>query len=573
MAEVYYRKWRPRRLDQVVGQEPVTQTLRQAVSLGRVAHAYLFCGPRGTGKTSTARILAKAVNCLHPENGEPDNSCRLCLAVDQSRALDLIEIDAASNRGIDDIRNLSDKIHFTPNEGRYKVYIIDEVHMLTEPAFNALLKTLEEPPGHAILVLATTEAHKVPLTVISRCQRFDFRRISGDRTIGKLRELCGNEGIEVDDDALALIARNAGGSLRDAENLLEQSVVSYGSPVTEKQVRGLLGLGGDEMALDLADHVIRKEPTEGLRLIGQVAEQGSDLRQLHRGVMDYLRGALLIKTGADGSLGYPAETHARLASLVDAAAPGHLVRSLRAFAAADMRRDASSPLPLELALVEVCSDPEEPVYENAPAAAAPAAADRVASPPSGYAAPRSEARPAASPPPRPRQPPRTEPRQRHDSRWEDQGPPPAEPAARLEHQWSRIVGELRHTGSRFKLGALLRGCRNRTVSDEAITLAFPFASHVERMQSELDDPQTRKRLEEVFEKFMDRSYQVQVMLTADPGGSPSGSVARRSNLVRAAQAMGARVVGEKEDDTHGEQKDDPPSPAAATAYGKDSGGA
>ena len=366
MAEVYYRKWRPRRLDQVVGQEPVTQTLRQAVSLGRVAHAYLFCGPRGTGKTSTARILAKAVNCLHPENGEPDNSCRLCLAVDQSRALDLIEIDAASNRGIDDIRNLSDKIHFTPNEGRYKVYIIDEVHMLTEPAFNALLKTLEEPPGHAILVLATTEAHKVPLTVISRCQRFDFRRISGDRTIGKLRELCGNEGIEVDDDALALIARNAGGSLRDAENLLEQSVVSYGSPVTEKQVRGLLGLGGDEMALDLADHVIRKEPTEGLRLIGQVAEQGSDLRQLHRGVMDYLRGALLIKTGADGSLGYPAETRARLASLVDAADQGHLVRSLRAFAAADMRRDASSPLPLELALVEVCSDPEEPVYEKPP---------------------------------------------------------------------------------------------------------------------------------------------------------------------------------------------------------------
>ena len=170
--------------------------MRQAVSLGRVAHAYLFCGPRGTGKTSTARILAKAVNCLSLQGGEPDNECELCRAINEGHALDLIEIDAASNRGIDDIRNLSDKIHYTPNEARYKVYIIDEVHMLTEPAFNALLKTLEEPPGHAIFILATTEAHKVPLTIISRCQRFDFRRIPLDRMVDKLTDLCAGEGIE-----------------------------------------------------------------------------------------------------------------------------------------------------------------------------------------------------------------------------------------------------------------------------------------------------------------------------------------------------------------------------------------
>ena len=162
MSEVYYRKWRPRRLVDVVGQEPVTRTLRQAVALGRVAHAYLFCGPRGTGKTSTARILAKAVNCLAPQEGEPDNECVVCRSMNEGRALDLIEIDAASNRGIDDIRELSERVRFSPGEARYKVYIIDEVHMLTEPAFNALLKTLEEPPDHAIFVLATTESHKVP---------------------------------------------------------------------------------------------------------------------------------------------------------------------------------------------------------------------------------------------------------------------------------------------------------------------------------------------------------------------------------------------------------------------------
>ena len=234
MSEVYYRKWRPRTLAEVVGQGPVTKTIRQAVAQGRVAHAYLFCGPRGTGKTSTARILAKAVNCLAPREGEPDNECAICQAINEGRALDLIEIDAASNRGIDDIRELSDKIRFSPGEARYKVYIIDEVHMLTEAAFNALLKTLEEPPAHAIFVLATTESHKVPPTVISRCQRFDFRRIPLEVMVEKLRELCRGEGIEAQGEALALIARTARGSLRDAENLLEQAAVSYGSPLSDE---------------------------------------------------------------------------------------------------------------------------------------------------------------------------------------------------------------------------------------------------------------------------------------------------------------------------------------------------
>ena len=198
MSEVLYRKWRPKSLSEVVGQDTVTKTLRQAVSSGRLAHAYLFCGPRGTGKTSTARILAKAVNCLHPVDGEPDNECDRCQAIIEGRALDMIEIDAASNRGIDDIRDLSDKITFMPSEFRYKVYIVDEVHMLTEQAFNALLKTLEEPPDHAMFILATTEVHKVPLTIVSRCQRYDFRRLSLEAITDKLAELCAAEEVEPD---------------------------------------------------------------------------------------------------------------------------------------------------------------------------------------------------------------------------------------------------------------------------------------------------------------------------------------------------------------------------------------
>ena len=274
MSEVLYRKWRPTRLDEVVGQEMVSRTLRNAIDQGRTAHAYLFCGPRGTGKTSTARILAKALNCLNPQQGEPDNECATCTAINEGRAMDLLEIDAASNRGIDDIRNLRDRVSYGPTEGRYKIYIIDEVHMLTAEAFNALLKTLEEPPEHSIFILATTEAHKVPLTIVSRCQRFDFRRIPLDASIAKLTELSREEGVEASPEALALIARESAGSLRDAENLLERALISYGSNLTEEHLRDLLELGSDEQALELAGHAAAKSAKEGLTLINRIAGEG-----------------------------------------------------------------------------------------------------------------------------------------------------------------------------------------------------------------------------------------------------------------------------------------------------------
>ena len=356
MAEVLYRKWRPRSLSEVVGQDTVTKTLRQAVSTGRLAHAYLFCGPRGTGKTSTARILAKAVNCLDPVDGEPDNECDRCQAIIENRALDMIEIDAASNRGIDDIRDLSDKITFMPAEFRYKVYIVDEVHMLTEQAFNALLKTLEEPPDHAMFILATTEVHKVPLTIVSRCQRYDFRRLSLEAITNKLAELCMAEEVEAGEDALELIARHSTGSLRDAENLLEQAVVSYGSPLTVDQVSDMLDLSGDEDALDLCEHVVNRNVSEGLSVINRVATQGADLRQLQRAVTEFLRVVMLTSAGAGDHSGFSDSTVARLSSLSAAADQAHVLGALKAFSEVDMRRDTSSPLPLELALMEASVD-------------------------------------------------------------------------------------------------------------------------------------------------------------------------------------------------------------------------
>ncbi|GAI10220.1 unnamed protein product, partial [marine sediment metagenome] len=266
-SQVFYRKWRPQTLAEIVGQEQVTQTLSNALKSGRVSHAYLFYGPRGTGKTSTGRILAKAVNCLTNGKGEPCNTCEICRAITEGRALDVIEIDAASNRGIDEIRDLREKVNYAPNQARHKVYIIDEVHMLTKEASNALLKTLEEPPPYVIFILATTEVHKVLPTILSRCQRFDFRRISQADVVSKLTRICSAEGIHIEPEGLRLIAKSATGSLRDAENLLEQLTTYYGTEVELRQVQAILGITGDERAKELIRHIVNNDISAGVSTI------------------------------------------------------------------------------------------------------------------------------------------------------------------------------------------------------------------------------------------------------------------------------------------------------------------
>ena len=301
--EVLYRTWRPRRFADVVGQDPVTTTLRNAVAAGAPAHAYLFSGPRGTGKTSTGRILAKAVNCEAPAAGEADDECPSCLAFNRGQALDLIELDAASNRGIDEIRQLRESTGYAPNLARYKVYLIDEVHMLTEPAFNALLKTLEEPPPHVIFVLATTEPHKIPATILSRCQRFDFRRISLTVAVERLRAIVEGEGLTVADGGLDLIARQATGSLRDAINLLDQLVAYHGRDLTIDAVRSGLGLVVDDRAGEVARAAITRDLARGLELLAGVRDDGIEVRAFVREVVSTLRNVLMLKAGAGDQLG------------------------------------------------------------------------------------------------------------------------------------------------------------------------------------------------------------------------------------------------------------------------------
>ncbi len=302
MVKALYRKWRPQDWDEVAAQEHVIQTLRNAVLNDRVAHAYLFAGPRGTGKTTCARLLAKAVNCLDIDLAKrPCNACEHCQSLTTGRFMDLIEIDAASNTSVDDVRDLRDKINFSPSQGRYKVYIIDEVHMLSTAAFNALLKTLEEPPPHAIFILATTEIHKIPATVLSRCQRHEFRRIPLNIIVDHLKKKCESEGIQVDEKVFTEIARQATGSLRDAISLLDQ-LTSTSQTITLEIAQTVLGTATSMRVVEIISALIEKDSAKGLTQINQALDSGTDPRQLARQIVTYLRNILLYKMGNTGQV-------------------------------------------------------------------------------------------------------------------------------------------------------------------------------------------------------------------------------------------------------------------------------
>ena len=552
MSKVLYRKWRPRQLNQLIGQNSTSQTLKRAVSSSRVAHAYLFCGPRGTGKTSTARILAMAVNCRDPQNGEPDNSCDICVSIVEGRALDLIEIDAASNRGIDDIRNLSDKVRFTPSEARFKVYIIDEVHMLTSPAFNALLKTLEEPPEHAIFILATTEVHKIPLTIISRCQRFDFRRIPQDLMQNKLLELCESEGVNVSDQALALIARRSSGSLRDAENLLEQAIVSYNGTITDDNIRDMTGLQDDQTAILLSTHVINNDMAQALTKLNNLSSNGADLAELHRSMIEYLRCLLLLKTGAGGVEGYSEQTTNDMQNVASSTSLSRLINTLKIFASVDMRRDNSSSLPLELAFIQSAEidqlNPPQAVtsVKNPPKSPSQQNSSQKNIEESSLNHPKETIAKSLPTPPVQMPPGQTSKPDTYQQEYPDQSSNTQ--ATELDNKWNDIVRELRLIGNRFKLGALLRGCKNREASDGLLTIRFPYISHVERVKEELGDPVTRKQVEEILERIMDRPYKIEVALSSDSATTVPEKLSDTSPLVRAARSKGAQVISEREEE-------------------------
>jgi DNA polymerase III subunit gamma/tau len=349
------RKWRPMVFEDVVGQAHVTTTLRNAIANNRLSHAYIFSGPRGVGKTTTARILAKAINCLHPEkDNNPDNECELCTEITEGRSVNVFEIDGASNRGIDEIRNLREAVRYGPAKGKYKVYIIDEVHMLTKEAFNALLKTLEEPPSYILFIFATTEVHKVPATILSRCQRFDFKRNTIEEITGRLSFIAKKEKISISEEALMLVARKADGSMRDGQSIFDQIVAFCGEKIDAKQIREALNIVDQELFFRTTDIIRKKDAKECLALVEEIVSEGVDLREFLQGLNEHFRNLLVANVTGSTKLIETSEVYKKRYAEESAAFPeNRLLRFIQIINDADiaMKYDPHPRFKFEISLL------------------------------------------------------------------------------------------------------------------------------------------------------------------------------------------------------------------------------
>ena len=562
-----YRKYRPESFQggELVGQDHVRNTLRNAIRNGRVSHAYLFCGPRGTGKTTTARLLAKAVNCLDPDpTVRPCNDCDACNAINQGRATDIIEIDAASNRGIEDIRDLREQVKYAPTQLRHKFYIIDEAHRLTRDAFNAFLKTLEEPPPNTTFVLATTDPDELLETVASRCQRFDFHRIPADQMAGRVRDVCRQEGIEIDDDALEIVIRQSTGSLRDALSLIDMlaTATSTGeeTAIDAATTRKLLGLSQDERTLTVIEAMLDRNLTTGLEAINDALDSGQDMRAFGRQILAALRLLMLCRAGAN-----PAEADDALRDLASRFELPELLRINREFSEIDfaIRHGGFPQLPIEMAFVASVvndaphahrqletSDVPRPIARSVPTQ--PTQSQQPPRPPERQPEPvtrepipiRREERASAA------EPPRSTP---------DPEPSPAAPLkqagsgsiATILERWPEIRTEVKAVDR--KVEALLASCDPHNILDGTLYLiaAYPFHS------TKLNEDRNRQTIEQAVQRVTGQQLTVSTGLRdelPDTAPDPTPPASQQSKPESRREVNESKVGPAEEYDAAGEQE-------------------
>jgi DNA polymerase-3 subunit gamma/tau len=519
-----YRKYRPQDFDQVVGQEAVVRTLKNAVSSGQVRQAYLFAGPRGTGKTSMARILAKGLNCAQGPTPTPDNTCHACVAISNGTSLDVVEMDAASQRGIDDIREIRERVVLQPVEGRHKVYILDEAHQLTDAAWNALLKLIEEPPPHLVFVFCTTDLAKVLATVRSRCQTFVFQRPRLPELVRKLRQIADGEGIEVPDAALALIARGARGAYRDAESTLDQLAAATEKNITVQSVLQLLGAVEEEALFRLCDLIVDQDTAGALTFVEELSEQGQDLGRLVTDLLEHLRHLLLVQHLGEvpETLPVTEETRERLRAQANQLGDSTVLRlcDLLAVAVDDMRQGGDPRLPLELALIKVTRPSADLSRESL--------AYRLERLEQGTPAPQSTARREKAP---------------------AEASPPSEPPSleleQLQEAWQRSILPAVEQRS-IPTASVLREAHPSELTDDRLTLEFPAAASFHRKLAE--DPKNATLLTDALYEVTGKRLAV-AFAVGENGGEvektePDAAVGEEEMLQLLKETFDAREVEE-----------------------------
>ena len=546
-----YRKWRPKSFDEISGQDHISTTLKQAIIQQRISHSYLFCGPRGTGKTTTARVLSKAINCLATEGGNPCNKCTMCSSSNEGKFLDIIELDAASNRGIDEIRSIKEKINFLPSEGTKKVYIIDEAHMLTDQASNAFLKTLEEPPSHVTFILCTTEPQKILPTILSRCQRYDFRKISHPLIVQRLNSIIESEGIVAENASLEVIAQSCDGSLRDAETILEQMIVSTNGNLKRQDVENFIGISNPSRWVDLVSLILNQDTAGSIRLVNESLSLGIEAVAIHKNVMNLLRSIMLyqLDTSLLQASIYNLESDIQpIANKYDST---KIIQCLGMWNAVNFKTIQSDILLLELLIVKLTVNliaesgsntikTKEPIVPNIvlpkespkiPEPIKPTITQDSATPNPTNSSTESNV-------------------SESKTKITNQTNSPVESG--ILNTWNEVIRSLgRQKGEKFNLGALLRDCEKTSLEiiDGKMTLYFKNRANFERMEEEMSSPISYNKVSDIFKKHFNQDLEISLDMVASNGsqnGSPNAL--QNSPLVRVAMGMGAHVLQEKSDE-------------------------